>query len=325
MASDDPNAVPSPEAPAVQPLGAEDEDNLAHLFERWQQLAEDEDILPPLSPLASRLLALDSDASAATTELTQIVESDPVLTGRILGLANSVVQSVSGKPIFEVVGAVIRLGVDAVFEAAFAQIAALWLRQNSQLLDKTQLHELWLEYLITAFCSRQIASRLDNEQVKPSLAYAAGLLHDVGTLALSCEQPGAVGRLARAGYAVGTPLYDKFVDAHTRLGAALLQRWGIPAELAEVAARHHEGFGPEESATSGIVFLADHLHKPVISHERAEFHRELNAPLGCFGGETNEINAALLALGLDRELHEIVERVASESARIEVLAAAVAS
>src|ERR1044071_9332806 len=117
------------------PLAAADQDVLQKLFEQWQPLAQDEDILPPLSPLASRLLAVEHEDEQAITELTQIVESDPVLTGRILGLANSVTARARSKPIFEVVGAVIRLGVNAVFEAAFAQIAALWLRQSSQLPD----------------------------------------------------------------------------------------------------------------------------------------------------------------------------------------------
>ena len=122
-------------APPAKKLAAADEDVLSVLFERWDVLAEDEDILPPLSPLASKLLAVEHEDAEAITELTQIVESDPVLTGRILGLANSVTIRARSKPIFEVVGAVIRLGVNAVFEAAFAQVAALWMRQNSQLPD----------------------------------------------------------------------------------------------------------------------------------------------------------------------------------------------
>ena len=145
-------------------LSAADEDALMRLFEAWERLVEDEDILPPLSPLASRLLAVEHEDAQAITELTQIVESDPVLTGRILGLANSVTVRARSKPIFEVVGAVIRLGVNAVFEAAFAQIAALWMRQSSQLPDPTQLHDLWLEYLITAFCARQIAESSRGQQ-----------------------------------------------------------------------------------------------------------------------------------------------------------------
>jgi putative nucleotidyltransferase with HDIG domain len=313
---------PDGAAPLPQ-LAAADEDALMQLFEGWERLAEDRDILPPLSPLAARLLAVEHEDAQAITEITQIIESDPVLTGRILGLGNSVAVRAWSKPIFEVVGAVIRLGVNAVFEAAFAQIAALWLRQSSQLPDAAQLHDLWLEYLITAFCAREIANRVEDHSVKPSLAYAAGLLHDVGTLGLSAERPGPVSRLARAGYACGTPLYEHFVAAHTGLGATLLQRWGIPKELSDVAARHHAGFGIEQSSTTGMVFVADHLHAQVLTHVRAKFKRTDAVALGCFGGDVAEIEGALAALGLEHDIAEIVERVASESERIEVLAAVV--
>ncbi len=325
MAMDQLGPVLARTVAAFEPLPASDEDALAGLFDSWRELAGDPTILPALSPLAGRLLELADNQSAATIELTQIVESDPVLTGRILGLANSVALGTSGKPIYEVIGAVIRLGVDAVFEAAFAQVAAQWLRGSTNVPDKSQLHDLWLEYLITAFCSREIANRLDTDDVKISVAYAAGLLHDVGMLGLSVIKPAPMGRFIRAGYCVGTPLYDSFVIAHTQLGGALLRRWGTPDELATVAERHHEGFAPDESATTGVVFLADHLHQPVLNHERSDFHREKNTPLGCFGGETNETSAALVGLGMDTELDEIIERVAGESARIEVLASAVSN
>jgi putative nucleotidyltransferase with HDIG domain len=316
---------PDPSSPSAAPISAADADALAKLFENWAPLAEDEDILPPLSPLASRLLAVDHDDSEAITEITQIVESDPVLTGRILGLANSVTIRARAKPIFEVVGAVIRLGVNTVFEAAFAQTAALWLRENSQLPDRNQLHDLWLEYLITAFCARQIAGRVEDAGVKASIAYAGGLLHDVGTLGLSSERPGPMARFARAGYGYGTPLYEPFVKAHTALGATLLRRWGIPGELVDVAARHHDGFGIGQSSAAGVVFVADHLHQQVLTHVRAKFKRQDAAPLGCFGDDLAEIEGALAALGLEADISEIVERVAAESERIEVLAAAVSS
>src|SRR5207248_1959586 len=53
MSSPEPGGTSAPRAK----LSTADEDVLARLFEGWERLAEDEDILPPLSPLASRLLA----------------------------------------------------------------------------------------------------------------------------------------------------------------------------------------------------------------------------------------------------------------------------
>lgn len=304
-------------------LSREDEQLLTALFTDSGQLEELRDALPPMSPMASQLLTVRQD-DAQSMELTRIVQSDPVLTGRILGLANSAAMARGGKQVFEVIGAVLRLGADRVFAAAFSQLMALWLRRNSQLPDQSLLDALWLEYLVTAFCAREIASGLADAEIRPSHAYAAGLLHDVGTLALSCALPGSMARFASAGYGVGTPLHEQFVAAHTRLGAALLRSWGTPRDLIEVAANHHRGASLEESAITRIVFAADHLHTQVLDHEHAEFKHNAVSRLSCFGAATPETEAALLGLGLMESIDEIASRVAAESARIEVLATAVA-
>jgi HD-like signal output (HDOD) protein len=317
-------SIQSPELPTTRPLAPEDEEPLSVLFARWDSLATQQDLLPPLSPLAARLLSIDIDESLATVELAKIVESDPVLTARILGLANSVAVTRTGKPIYEVMAAVIRLGAQAVFEAAFAQLAALWLRQSYQLPDKAQLHDLWLEYLLTAFCSREIAGALEEPDAGAPIAYAAGLLHDVGTLALSCAQPRLMSRFVHAGYVVGSALYESFVKAHCALSATLLERWGTPAALVKVAAGHHANSKPGESNAIGIVFLADQLHSKILSHPRSDFQHRITAPIGCFETTSDHAAAAVGALGLTGEIDAIVGRVASEGRRIEMLAAAVA-
>jgi len=312
-----------PSAPADARLTAEDEAALTALFADWDKLAAQKDIVPPMSPLTSQLLSLDLNDPQATLVLTKIIETDPALTARILGLANSAALARAGKPVCEVLAAVMRLGADPTFEVVFTQLAALWLRDASQLPDQAQLHELWLEYLISAFCARELAAAVDDAEIKPSVAYAAGLLHDVGTLALCFAEPRPMSRFLGSAYGIGTPLYDRFVDAHTNLGAALLQRWRTPEQLVAVASRHHAGFAPEESALTGIVFLADHLHQKILDHECGRFQRAVTTPPGCFGGATHETTAALLGLGLTDRLDEIVARVASESQRIDALAAAV--
>jgi len=324
MSTVNPEPTSSASADLDGQLSAEDEAALENLFADWQNVPNRKDSIPPMSPLVSQLPLLDLNDPQATQQLVNIVESDPVLTARILGLANSAALARSGKPVCDVMAAVVRLGADPTFEAVFAQLTAMWLCDASQLPDQAQLHGLWLEYLIAAFCARELAAALGDDEIRPSVAYAAGLLHDVGTLGLCFAAPGPMSRLLRSGYAIGTPLHERFVEAHTSLGAALLQRWRTPGELVAVAARHHAGFAPEESALTGIVFLADHLQQKVLEHERGTFGSGIHAPVSCFGNATNEIRAALLGLGLAERLDEIVARVASESQRIETLAAAVA-
>lgn len=306
-------------------LSPGDEEVLAGLFENWEMFSHDGNILRPISPLALRLLSLDCDSSTPGRDLTKIIESDPVLTARMLGLANSVAFAGSAKPIFKVSEAIVRLGVDTVLTAAFSQLTGQWLREACKLPDPSLIHGLWLEYLITAQCAREIAKRLPDDEVDVSLAYAAGLLHDVGTIALIGVQPEPMSRFLRSGYGFGGPLYAGFVSAHTQLGAALLRRWRTPGDIATVAARHHSKSVLSESAVSITVFLADHLHLAVLDHDRAGFENPEACKPGCFGNATELVTAALAALGIADDLDVLVGRVAAESRGIEILATAIYS
>ena len=304
-------------------LSPEDQNRAADLFEHWEQYSVSTSILQPISPLALSLLTLNENSTRHGLDLAKVIESDPVLTARMLGLANSVAFAGFAKPVFKVGDAIVRLGVDTVLTAAFAQLAAKWLRGTCKFPDPALLRGLWFEYLITAHCAREIAKRLPDGEVDPSLAYAAGLLHDVGTLALTCVEPALMSRFMRSGYAIHTPLHARFVSAHTKLGAVLLGRWRTPEDITAVAARHHSKSVFSESLVSITVFLADHLHQAVMEHERADFDQPQLAVTGCFGGATEAITAALSALGLEDGLDAMIARVADESRAIEMLAAAV--
>lgn len=305
---------------ALARLSPEDERALEEVFESWQRLADSEHSMPPVSPLIFRLLQVDRDAPLAVGEVAEIVESDPILTARLLGLANSAVFVRPGRPIADVRSAVIRLGVYNAFETTFTQLFGMWVRHSSRLPDDGLLDTLWLEYLLTAFTSREIAATLRDPDLDTGTAYTSGLLHDVGTLALCWAEPLAMQHFVQAGYLRGSGLHARFIEAHSRLGEALLDRWNAPRDLAIVAGRHHQGLQPGGLAAGAVVYIADHLHDAVLQHELCEFHAPDGYVIGCSGGASEAVTAALTALGLEGQIDGIIERVAKQGARIESLA-----
>ncbi|MBI1398298.1 MAG: HDOD domain-containing protein [Betaproteobacteria bacterium] len=320
-----PHSLPVDAAPALGPSGLftnEDEDALCSVFESWPRLAESEHSMPPVSPLIFRLLQVDRDAPLAVAEVAEIVESDPILTARLLGLANSAAFVRAGRPINDVRSAVLRLGLYNAFESTFTQLFGMWVRHASRMPDDGLLDVLWLEYLLTAFSAREIARTLGDRVVDPGTSYTSALLHDVGTLALCWAEPWAMQRFVAQGYARGTGLHEQFVEAHTRLGASLLESWNAPAELARVAGEHHRGLRDSVSPVASIVYIADHLHDAVLANEHAEFRVPEGYRPGCFGPVSEEVTAALCALGLENRIEEIIERVAKQSGRIDALAGA---
>lgn len=302
-------------------MEADERAALTRLFGSWERLAQAEHLITPISPLALRLIGFDPEARQASAELVEIVESDPVLTARVLGLANAAAFGNAGKLVFDVKSAVLRLGMNTTTRVALAQLAAVWMRKSAQIPDRELLRALWFEYLVTAFCAHEIAWVLGDSAVSPNVAYAGGLLHDIGTLALCSAAPNLMTRFIQAGYCAGTGLHDEFVESHTKLGEAVLSRCGAPATLCEIASRHHAGFRPEESATSIIVYLADHLNQGVLDRVPGRFAIAPEHPFGCFGDDGGQaIDDAVAALGLPVGLEEIMEYVANDSARIEALA-----
>lgn len=316
------------EAPVNEPVSILDrpaltdaeQDVLGKLFRSWPRFAQMEHLVTPISPLALRLIAFNPEAQQASAEIVQIVESDPVLTARVLGLANAASFGNAGKLIFEVKTAVLRLGLNTTTRVALAQLASVWMRKAVQVPDRALLRSLWFEYLVTAFAAHEIAWVLGDTQVSPNVCYAGGLLHDIGTLALCGAAPELMTRFILSGYCIGTPLHQEFVEAHTRLGETLLSRCGAPATLCEIAGRHHAGFSQEESATSIVVFLADHLHRGILSRIPGQFAIPDEHPLGCFGDPDAVVDETVESLGLVVSLDQIMDNVAGESARIEALA-----
>ncbi len=308
-----------PTASSPPKLTSQDTDLLSACFEDWQQVVARKSVSPP-SPLAFRLFSLDPHSPTLIEDLTEIIESDPILTARVLGIANSAAFATPGKTLFNTQRAVIRLGTDLACEISEAQMLGAWYRSPEGGIDDAILRGLWQEYLMTGFCAREIALALEDDDVDPMQVYAAGLLHDVGTLALCRAEPQAMARFIRAGYAAGTPLHERFLAAHSRIGAALLQQWRAPNELVLVAQRHHLGLDPDELASTFVVTIADHLHSAIFEVEGTTLKPAGDFAPGCAEPDHERIADALEALGLGDQLDDIVRRVAAASKRLEMIA-----
>jgi putative nucleotidyltransferase with HDIG domain len=102
-------------------------------------------------------------------------------------------------------------------------------------------------------------------RAKPALAYTAGLLHDIGKVALdqhlSSAAPLFYHRLAEDRALDFTQAErELFGVDHTDIGHRLAEKWSFPASLAESIRHHHR---PERAVRHGalahIVFLANFL------------------------------------------------------------------
>ena len=296
---------------------------------RVELILERIDALPTLSPIASRLLEMCSDSEAELTDVVSLIESDPALTTKILGMCRRADRGL-GDRITTVRHAVVMLGLDAV-RSAVLSVAVYDLLADSGLdaadeagaegtergLDRV---EFWRHLLGVACAAELIAEEAPHLGIRSDEAFVAGLLHDIGKLALDLTLRRSYGRvieLAEARQAGAAQVSRSVIglDHHTA-GKRLAEHWDLPQPLQDVMWLHSQPLGslPDLGHRNliGIVTLAKSLCRELHVGFSAEFgpiapSRALAGQLGLDPGVLEEVAPELheavadrsSALGLD--------------------------
>lgn len=219
--------------------------------------------LPTLPCVMRAILEVVESEESSASDLTEIIESDPAISARLLHLANSAFYGVRFE-IATVRRAVVVLGFGAVKQLALATGVLDMLR--SKRLAGLDPEDYWMHSLGTAKAAQLLAA-LHPELHSPEGCFMAGLLHDLGKYAMSIaweDRYQAVVEQAReTQVALSRAERRSFGLDHAEAGAWLLEQWGLPP-LISTCVRHHEYPGEYAGAFRmevGIVGLADALSR----------------------------------------------------------------
>jgi putative nucleotidyltransferase with HDIG domain len=191
----------------------------------------------PLSPtLLPRLLPKLSDVDTNFDEVVEIIAFDPALTSKLLQICNSAFFGQDTK-VVSVAEAVSRVGYQAVY-----LLVAMINGSNCFPMPSpggVDAAKLWRHSITTAFNAKFVA---ESASVDGNLLFTAGLLHDIGKVILGQEQSPASAGLFHAPTDAASLEREKtvFGCTHPEVGAALLERWKLPAQLAVAVRYHHE-------------------------------------------------------------------------------------
>lgn len=216
--------------------------------------------LPPLSTTASELLRVAGDPDVDVGVVAAIIERDPGLTARILGLANSAYFG-QAQPIFQVREAIIRvLGLNLV--KGLSMSIALAGSFDTSACPGFDMGKYWYRTLGTAILGRMVA-----QQVQPGFAldadgvYLSGLLLRIGLLLLAHALPqqmaAALAAWSESPDEELMELERRFLDTdHVDSGAWLARRWHLPEMVCSIIEDHgigdHDGrFGAELCIVQG--------------------------------------------------------------------------
>ncbi len=212
-------------------------------------------VLPVLPEAAARVVALAQDPESGARDLQRVLERDPSLASHVLRIANSAAFA-PREPIVSLQQAVSRLGMTTIRDLALA--ASLQGRVFSAPGYEDLMRTIWTHCAVAAAFAREVARRM-RRNVEG--AFLCGLLHDVGrpiVVQAALEAPGLLQKGAN------TPiLLDAAMDEfHERVGARLVEAWGLAEWTAEVVAHHHNperaGAYHEEACIARLADLLSH-------------------------------------------------------------------
>ncbi|MFQ5805588.1 MAG: HDOD domain-containing protein, partial [Phycisphaerae bacterium] len=202
------------------------------------------DALPTLAPIAVKLLQVTSDSESSAQDVVHALRGDQSLTAKILSVANSPAMGAGGK-VATLDRAVVLLGFLAVRSIALAVKVFEWLGADKPSRGERRFEraEFWKHSLGVACAARRLATRQPQLQIDPEEAFVAGLLHDLGKVALDAVFPKAYERIAARAEETRADIADceravLGVD-HTVAGRHLAKRWGLPRFLQDVVWLHH--------------------------------------------------------------------------------------
>lgn len=191
----------------------------------------------PASPIvATKLLELLRKPNLKIKELANAVSLDPVISARLLRIANSVFYQ-QMKQVGTVDRAIIVVGEDALKNLALEYS----LRSTSKTYGIME-RKLWENSIGCAVACRMLADRLTD--IDKNEAYLAGLQHHIGKVVMINRDKDLYKEVLRIVESGKGLLRDVerglFAYSHEMVGAALLDHWNYPKMIVEVTLHHHE-------------------------------------------------------------------------------------
>ncbi len=239
--------------------------------------------------------ALD-DPNCSIEKLKQLISAEPMLSARVVSIANSVAYNPAGRDSSDVRSAISRLGF-----ATLKSVTASVIVRQMQAMAKTPEHlamaeQLWEHTAHVAALARTIARKVTLQD--PEEAFFAGIVHEIGSFYL-------LSRAATYPDLLEDGMQAWYDGGETLVGRAVAQALGIPANILDGLEKMWEGYMLMPPQGLGdTLLLADRL-SPVES------------PFNALEGAVSSEHPADIELLIgDKLLSEIMAESAEEVASL---------
>jgi HD-like signal output (HDOD) protein len=238
--------------------------------------------LPTAPKVVEELISSFDKASVSTEEIAKKLSTDPVLSAKLLRLANSAYYHVS-RSIGTVEDAVLMLG----FVTVRTLVISSGLVSGFKTVPGLELKQFWRYSLHTAVSAKWIAKKTGENT---DLAFTIGMMHAIGQLVIHSAMPEQAMALDK----VAGPLDSRRLDAEQTsfgytfadVGAELAKRWKFPNAFSETILAfpdpHHNGEINRLAAVINLAAWRARIEQNKLSDDeiRACYPTELAEELG---------------------------------------------
>jgi putative nucleotidyltransferase with HDIG domain len=214
--------------------------------------------LPVPSAVLRRINDMVQDPESSASGVAEAVGADPVLSGKVLRLANSAYiglpYSVSSLP-----HAVALLGIKRIYSMVLSSEIFARFHQGGTLpfsIDRFRRHAVTVALIaesVTKHLNRYAA--LDESEL-----FSGALLHDIGKLLAGMIDPSAVVEIYERSKKMSIPFYraEQESFSHTIIGEHLARQWQLPKVLTVCIGGHHTvACFPELHRVVSVIHIAD--------------------------------------------------------------------
>ena len=215
-------------------------------------LANERLCLPSLPDVAVRIGRALEDESTDAKRIAKIVQTDMVITAKLIKVANSAFYA-SHEPVDTCTAAVVRLGINTTHKLVLSFALRELFRSSSGLLTH-RMNDLWKH-------SRQVAAvcyvlAKVTRQFNPEHAMLAGLLHDIGEVAILSyaeDYPDIANNKEQLDHVIA--------DLRGPVGSMILKSWEFTEDLVTVTeeAENWQRDSGEKADYSDLVIISQ-LH-----------------------------------------------------------------
>ena len=245
---------------AVQESDDQDKKGEALKAQRFQMLEDiakelsGEVIFPTYFDAVLRLRKVLQDPNQSIGEIAATILIEPLISAKLLHLANSVAFNPEGREVVDLKSAIARLGINAVRTAAMSIVMSQLLRAKGMAEFAELTHSLWDHSIKSSAAARVIAKTMT--RLNPEEAMLAGLIHDLGAFYMLYRAT----QYEELRHRPDTVKY-LIMQWHESIGVSLLSALGIPEEIIDATA-DHDHIRPTPSpirSFSDVVYVANML------------------------------------------------------------------